>query len=384
MKIIVIMKKLIISLLILFSFIYADNTAIEQQIIEYEDKAMYHRLITHEYELALGYHKKACELDCGVACANVASMYWNGDKEHKQNKEKVFEYNLKGCELDNAYACGLIAISYNEGWLAKPNYIKALHYCQKAYQLGDTNACDILDTNTMSKITIICTSENRDECNNVGAIFGKRGEFDKALKLYKQTCDLNSSMGCSNLGFMYLNGQTVTKDFTIARKYMKKSCDLNNSNGCLNLGIIHEKGLGIEANNSKALTLYAKACGIGEGFACAEASRVLYTMGDEDNATLFSANGCHLDNARACYALGYASDYGQGFMRKDRDEALIWYKKSCRLSLGRSCFIVAKRYEVDSPKQDKQKAKEYYEKACRLNYEKACDMQLHFFDKKML
>lgn len=367
------LKKIIISLIVLLSFSYADNSATEQEIVEHEDKAMYHRVITKEYELALEYHKKGCELGSGVACANTASMYWNGDKEHKQNKEKTVEYNLKACKLENAYACYGTAVSYDEGWLSKPDYTKALHYCLKAYRLGATYACDILDTNTLTNIKIICTSENKDVCNDIGAIFGKRGEFEKALKLYKQTCDLNSSMGCSNLGFMYLDGQTVTKDVTIAKKYLKKSCDLNNSSGCFNLGLIHEKGLETEANNSKALTLYAKACDLGAGFGCAEASRISYIMGDKHKGTLFSANGCHLDNARACYALGYASDYGQGFILKDHNEALIWYKKSCRLGLGYSCFIVAKRYEAHPTKHDKEKAKEYYEKACRLHDAKACE-----------
>ncbi len=368
------MKKLIISLLVLFSSSYADNAATEQQISEYEEKAMYHQFITKEYELALEYHKKGCELGSGVACANIASMYWNGDEEHKQNKEKTFEYNLKACKLENAYACYGTAVSYDEGWLSKPDYTKVLHYSLKAYRLGATYAYDILDTNTLTNIKIICTSENKDECNNIGAIFGKRGEFDKALKLYKQTCDLNSSMGCSNIGYMYLNGQAVTKDFTIAKRYLKKSCDLNNSNGCLNLGIIHEKGLGTEANNSKALTLYDKACKLGTGFACAKASNISYLMGDIDKGVLFSIQGCHLNNNKACYALGYASDYGQGVMRKDRDEALIWYKKSCRLGLGDSCFIVAKRYETHPTKKDKEKAKEYYQKACKLHDKKACDI----------
>ena len=368
------MKKLTIFLLLILSFSYADNTAIKNTISEYTSKALYHQFITHEYELALGYNKKGCELGGGVACANAASLYWNGDAKHKQNKEKTIEYNLKGCKLDNAYACRAIAISYSEGWLSKPDYTKALHYCLKAYRLGATYACDILDTNTLTNIKIICTSENKDECNNIGAIFGKRGEFEKALKLYKQTCDLNSSMGCSNLGFMYLNGQAVTKDFTIAKKYLKKSCDLNNSNGCLNLGLIHEKGLGTEANNSKALTLYDKACKLGAGFACAKASSISYLMGDIDKGVLFSIQGCHLNNNKACYALGYASDYGQGVMRKDHDEALIWYKKSCRLGLGHSCFIVAKRYETHPTKKDKEKAKEYYQKACKLHDKKACDI----------
>ena len=139
------MKKCIISLLIVLTFSYGDNIATESKISEYVTKALYHQFIIHEYELALEYNKKACELGSGVACANAASIYWNGYGEHKQNKEKTFEYNLKGCELDNAYACTAIAISYDEGWLAKPDYTKALHYCQKAYSLGNTKACNILD-----------------------------------------------------------------------------------------------------------------------------------------------------------------------------------------------------------------------------------------------
>ena len=43
---------------------------------------MYHQF-SHEYELALGYHKKACELGSGIACANISSIYWNGYGEQQ-------------------------------------------------------------------------------------------------------------------------------------------------------------------------------------------------------------------------------------------------------------------------------------------------------------
>lgn len=203
------MKKLIILFLALLSLSYADNNATEQQITDYENRAMYHQFITKEYELALGYHKKTCELGSGVACANAASMYWNGDKEHKQNKEKTVEYNLKACKLENSYACYGTAVSYKEGWLAKPDYVKALDYCLKAYTLGNTNACDIFDTKTIDKIPFTCTAENKNECSNLGVILLKRRKFDKALKLYSQSCDLNSSFGCYNLGYMYLTGMMM-------------------------------------------------------------------------------------------------------------------------------------------------------------------------------
>jgi len=137
-------KNIILFLTILLTSTYANNTTTESTISEYEEKAFYHEHITKEYELALGYHKIACELGAGYACANVGNIYWHGHIGHKRNKKKTVEYNLKGCELGNAYACRAVAISYSEGWLAKPDNIKALHYCHKAYKLGSTKTCKLL------------------------------------------------------------------------------------------------------------------------------------------------------------------------------------------------------------------------------------------------
>ena len=138
------MKKLIISLLALLSFSYGDNTDTEQQISGYEDNAMYHQFITHEYELALGYHKKACELGSGMACSNAASLYYNGYKGQKSNKKKAFRYYKKSCNLDNGYACTATAMFYEQGLVAEKDEKQALHYYQKACKLHDEKACDIL------------------------------------------------------------------------------------------------------------------------------------------------------------------------------------------------------------------------------------------------
>ncbi len=205
------MKKLIISLLLLFSFSYADNTATENKISEYEDKAMYHQFITKEYELALGYHKEGCKLRSGVACANTASMYWNGDEKHKQNKEKTFEYNLKACELDNAYACYGTAVAYEEGWLARSDNKKAQHYYKKACSLGTTDACKKVAvsnekyTNKSSDKKAI--SPLRDA--KVVKAFGSYIDPVSKRKVFNKSITLKIAQGQNNKVYNVLNGKVL-------------------------------------------------------------------------------------------------------------------------------------------------------------------------------
>ena len=204
------MYKIIVALVMLVSISYANNTDTENLISEYEDRAMYHRVITHEYELALGYHKKTCELGSSVGCANVASMYWNGDNEHKQNKEKTVEYNLKACELDNAYACYGVAVNYDDGWLARSDNKKAQYYYKKACSLGTTDAC---------KKVAISNEKHTNNSSDKKAIsplgdakvvkaFGSHTDPTHKIKIFNESITLKVAQG-KNKVYNVLDGKVV-------------------------------------------------------------------------------------------------------------------------------------------------------------------------------
>ena len=69
-----------------------------------------------------------------------------------------------------------------------------------------------------------------------------KGDYQKATELYQKACDGGEAAGCSNLGFLYENGQGVKQNFSTAKQYYGKACDLGLQLGCDNYRKLNEKG----------------------------------------------------------------------------------------------------------------------------------------------
>ncbi|WP_257935532.1 Sel1 domain-containing protein [Campylobacter lari] len=102
----------------------------------------------------------------------------------------------------------------------------------------------------------------------------ENGDYVKAEKYLRKACDLNSGNGCTNLGFMYANGQGVKKDNLKAVEFHQKACDLNNGSSCNNLGIMYVNGSGVRKDLSKALEYFGKACDLKSDEGCENYARL--------------------------------------------------------------------------------------------------------------
>ncbi|EAK5748022.1 sel1 repeat family protein [Campylobacter lari] len=100
------------------------------------------------------------------------------------------------------------------------------------------------------------------------------GDHINAIKYYKQACDLNSGISCSNLGVMYEDGKGVEKDNFKAVEFYQKACSLNDNLGCFNLAIMYENGKGIRKDTSKALEYFGKACDLKSDDGCENYARL--------------------------------------------------------------------------------------------------------------
>ncbi|WP_149711749.1 tetratricopeptide repeat protein [Campylobacter concisus] len=58
----------------------------------------------------------------------------------------------------------------------------------------------------------------------------------------EKACDSGNARGCSNLGFLYDEGQDVNQNFSTAKQYYSKACDLGLQLGCDNYRKLNEKG----------------------------------------------------------------------------------------------------------------------------------------------
>ncbi|MDR2789930.1 MAG: sel1 repeat family protein [Campylobacteraceae bacterium] len=103
--------------------------------------------------------------------------------------------------------------------------------------------------------------------------YGK-GDYEKAAKLFKQSCDAGVAESCYNLGYMYNNGEGVKYDHFKAVELYKKGCDGGSALGCISLGVSYEFGEGAREDIDKALEYYGKACNMKSLFGCENYARL--------------------------------------------------------------------------------------------------------------
>ena len=151
---------------------------------------------------AKDFFQKACDLKIGIACQNLAFMYWS---EKKIDSAAVnFE---KACNFDMAKSCGYASELFKDEANFFKDLKKAIEFAQKG--------CDLKDGKS---------------CFNLGAGYGEgngiKKDFKEANKYYQKACDLiNDADGCASLGYNYKYGYGITKDLTYRRAFkIRVSC----------------------------------------------------------------------------------------------------------------------------------------------------------------
>ena len=92
------------------------------------------------YQQALKYYKKACELNDEWGCGNLANLYYAGWGV-EQNFAESFKFAKKACDLNNAQFCYNVGVSFDNGQGVKKNKSTAKKYFKKACDLGYKRAC---------------------------------------------------------------------------------------------------------------------------------------------------------------------------------------------------------------------------------------------------
>jgi len=222
-------------------------------------------------------------------------------------------------------------------------------------------------------MTDTCKQGNKNDCNDRGVAYGVKGEYIKAFKLYEKACNLDSSTGCSNIGFMYMNGQAVKRDFIEAVKYLKKSVVLGGYNlGAVNLGIIYANGYGkVKADKEKAIKYFELGCTHKDGFSC----NYLGTVEHDKKALYYYNLSCKLGNGYGCYNYAQSAYRGQG-MKVDINASIYYFFLACDRNIAYACDTLAGiiiRAE-GGVLPDRILAQEYWEKACNLGLKSSCNM----------
>ncbi|GAA8660322.1 hypothetical protein KYTH86_07110 [Helicobacter pylori] len=67
-----------------------------------------------DFSKARKYFEKACDLNNGLGCGVLGSLYQNGEGV-KQDSKKAAQFYSKGCELNNSLGCGALGVLYYNG-----------------------------------------------------------------------------------------------------------------------------------------------------------------------------------------------------------------------------------------------------------------------------
>ncbi|HEC1763856.1 TPA: sel1 repeat family protein [Campylobacter lari] len=177
------MKKVLIILAILFlNFAYSQEDMLEKDCIENKKGCYFlgaiYRLHYKNYPKAAEFYKRACELNDGDGCWELAFLYETG-KGVKMSSSMAEKLYNKACSLNSFHACFDLGVIYEKGQVVSKNNFKAVEF-------------------------------------------------------YKKACDMNYKEGCNSLGFMYENGRGIRKDTSKALEYFGKACDLKDDLGCQN------------------------------------------------------------------------------------------------------------------------------------------------------
>lgn len=201
-----------------------------------------------------------------------------------------------------------------------------------------------LDFARESELQNECDHNNPTACLQLGAMYhvgdGVKQSFSNAKELYTQACTLGMGSGCSNLGYLYENGQ-IGQNYAKAAEFYEKGCVLGDAGGCESLAILYENGTGVSEDLQKAVDYYDRACSGGFVSSCAHLALLYEQAENYEYAAIYHQNGCDAGDAKACSSIARMYYYGQGVSQNEQ-KAKELFKKSCDLGDETGC----KNYQI--------------------------------------
>ncbi len=121
------------------------------------------------------------------------------------------------------------------------------------------------------------------------------GDFPAAITLYRQAAIAGSAKAMGAVGYMYFNGQGVSRDDIEAIGWFRKAAEAGDAASALNVGLMYSDGAGVVQNYAEAMSWLRRAA----------------DAGDSD----------------AIRTIGILFENGRG-VQADREQAIAWYRKA--------------------------------------------------------
>ena len=106
-----------------------------------------------------------------------------------------------------------------------------------------------------TSLTFADTKSNFDK----GLFAFNSGNYEKAIRLFKDAANQGEANAQYNLGIMYSKGRGVTQDYQQAAKWYTLAAEQGVANAQYNLGVLFHQGLGVNQDLDQALYWYKES-----------------------------------------------------------------------------------------------------------------------------
>lgn len=324
----------------------------------------------------------------------IAYEYLNGSETLEKNEKKAKELFEAGIKKEDKMSYLALGNIYEHGLGIEKNTTKAKNY----YEKSGFNS-ELKNTLGLNFVTFI-------EGLRYEKGLDRPKDIDKAKELYKKAMDENSRDAYTRIGYIQIEEKKTERHVKNGLNYLEKAWEMGDKNALINLGIIYMQGITVSKDLEKAKMYFLKGMDseIGEAF------------GYYSHIELFSSESLNIDykaiketaekgakfkDGNSYKVLGYLYQNGFGVKKNERiaekyylkaiesgnliDNLVYWYlgnlyfygskrvqnnEKALNNYLIASDYYEASAYEVGLIYEngygvdiDIEKAKEYYKKA---------------------
>ena len=209
------------------------------------------------------------------ACSLLASHYRLGQWQLPVNKKEALLLDEKACALNHGISCWNLARYYRDGLEVKPQL--ARRYSEKACELNHSRACVEVAQNLIGE--------------------GKTREGFASLE---KSCALGEVSACRDIGHMYLTGQGIDQNVDLGLQYLNEAAAVGDEAALAELAMNYSNGRYLARDKDKAFTYLEKIRDSNNPIALTTVGYVYLLYRDTEKAMKYLEPACKQGVSRAC------------------------------------------------------------------------------------
>lgn len=260
-----------------------------------------------------------CEQGFAIACLNLAFALSEGGALAPDSARATGLF-VEACELGWVEVCHYAGYALAMGDEVPQDLPRAADFQGRSCSAGTAEACHSLARmevwgdgiprnwqGGMERLAGACAAGVHDACYDRGLeqTYGIDAGGDvtpegqsEAVAEFRRLCAQDHARSCTEMGFLYQAGLSLTQDSGLALGFNSRGCDLGDRIGCNNLGAHYAQGLGVERDLRRAAGYFRQACDSGSGLGCANLADLVEgdALGAPDAAAAQALRGLACEN----------------------------------------------------------------------------------------